>query len=293
MVFILLGGMWYFTSGSAPAEATKPQRVAAATAALELFAREDFYKNLPSQEQTFVGKLTRVEKEGQVGFGRFNPYRLVMKDDTREVYVGARGNVLLPFVGKQVRIVGKPVDLEVEGKNHREIWPARLEIVLDDKPSPKEEKGPAAPAAADPDKGEEVKVLGRAFLSGKISTERPYPGPRQEVIRSEEELQRLVGKEGVERLAKQLKVEAIDYKKHMLVHVTGGVHPTGGYRVEITGVKKDGKAGTLNVHWKLHTPRLGGAVTQAFTHPGELLLLERFEGDVRFVREAVAPDPKK
>ena len=98
----------------------------------ELFAKEDWYKGQPGKEQAFEGVLLRARRGG-AGFGRFNPYRLQMKDGTREVYVGSQGQLLEPYVGKRVRLTGKAVDMEVEGREHREIWPARLEVVQEDK----------------------------------------------------------------------------------------------------------------------------------------------------------------
>ena len=55
---------------------------------------------------------------------------------------------------------------------------------------------------------------------------------------------------------------------------------TGGYSVTVNKLQADDK--TLTVHWKLNTPKPGQPVTQAFTHPMQTLLVERFEGEVRF-----------
>ena len=99
--------------------------------AKDLFAKEDWYKGQPGKEQTFEGVLQRARRGG-AGFGRFNPYRLRMRGGTREVYVGSQGQLLEPYVGKRVRLTGKAVDMEVEGRQHREIWPARLEVVQED-----------------------------------------------------------------------------------------------------------------------------------------------------------------
>src|SRR5262245_30768958 len=63
---------------------------------LELFAAESFYKDQPGKEQEFIGVLKKADKGGGIGFGRFNPYRLEMSKDMREVYVGGKPNVLLP-----------------------------------------------------------------------------------------------------------------------------------------------------------------------------------------------------
>jgi hypothetical protein len=96
----------------------------------ELFAKESWYKDRPEKEQEFAGVLKRVQRKGDFGFARFNPFRLEMKDSAREVHVGDHKEVLLPYVGQRLKLIGKAVDMEVEGNQHHEIWPARL-IVLD------------------------------------------------------------------------------------------------------------------------------------------------------------------
>ena len=93
----------------------------------ELFGKEAWYKEQAGKEQDFVGVLKKSDRKGGIGFGRFNPYSLEMEKDKREVYVGGKPDILKPYVGLRVKITGKAVDLEVEGSNHREIWPARLE----------------------------------------------------------------------------------------------------------------------------------------------------------------------
>jgi len=101
------------------------------TGALELFAAEDWYKTQAGKEMDFVGVVRRADKKGgAIGFGRFNPFRLEMDKDTREIYIGGKPDLLATYAGKKVKITGKPVDMEVEGRRHREIWPARL-ILLD------------------------------------------------------------------------------------------------------------------------------------------------------------------
>ena len=88
-------------------------------------------------------------------------------------------------------------------------------------------------------------------------------------------------------LARVLKVESIDWKKQMVIFISGGTQRTGGYSVETKSLEiKDGK---LIVHWKLNTPK--GIVTQALTHPTQALLVDRFEGDVVF--DPTPPADKK
>jgi hypothetical protein len=120
---------------------------------LELFAKEDWYKNQQGKEVDVTGVLKKVESPKQAGFGRFNPYQLTittietvpvqvkvgdkivteyrqqLKVVEREVYVGGKNGVLDPYVGKTVKLTGKPVLMKVEGRTHDEIWPARLEVV--------------------------------------------------------------------------------------------------------------------------------------------------------------------
>ncbi len=101
----------------------------------ELFAAEEWYKKQKGEERAFVGLLERAPGSGPgtVGFARSNPYRLVMeekdKKSVREVHVSGKSGLLTPYVGKKVKLIGKAVDMEVEGKQHHEIWPARVELV--------------------------------------------------------------------------------------------------------------------------------------------------------------------
>jgi hypothetical protein len=139
----------------------------------------------------------------------------------------------------------------------------------DKKPDQKEEK--------------ELKVLSRGLWGAPVQV-----GKQQQlVIRSAKELIEATGatgenaeKQTLERLTKSLKVDKIDWKTQMVVIVSGGVKPTGGYSVEVTGLKVKDK--TLTVHWKLNSPKPGSFVTQIVTHPAQAVLVERFDGTVRF-----------
>jgi hypothetical protein len=81
-------------------------------------------------------------------------------------------------------------------------------------------------------------------------------------------------------LAYRFKVDAIDWKKHMVIVIYGGEQPTGGNRVELKSL--DVKDGRLTVHWKLNRPAPDAIVTQTRTYPTLVLLVDRFEGDVAF-----------
>jgi hypothetical protein len=271
----------------------------------ELFAGEEWYKKQAGKEQDFVGTLEKVDRGGRVGFGRSNPYRLKMKGDTREVYVGGKPNLLAPYVGKTVKLTGKAVDIEVEGNKHREIWPARVQLVKGDKTKGSfrfQELPPAqtypplrtalaatAPlafkVAEDKTKDKELKIQARGFWRAPA---KPGAAAQQLAFRHPGEAAKAMGLTGDGRsriqatrmLAQALKVPSIDWDKQMVVVVTAGAKPTGGYSVEITSLSVKDK--TLTVHWKLKSPGPGSIVTQAFTHPAQAVLTERFEGEVKF-----------
>jgi hypothetical protein len=134
------------------------------------------------------------------------------------------------------------------------------------------------------------KVLARAAWKGSGDK------PQQQVIRSADELAKFLGmagkgKEATGQLARQLKVDEIDWKKQMVVVVTAGVQRTGGYSVEVTNLEVKDK--TLSVRWKLNSPRPGGFVIQVLTHPGQAVLVERFDGKLNFLPAAKLKEKSK
>lgn len=267
----------------------------------ELFAAEDWYKGQEGKEQEFVGVLEKSKNAGRIGFGRNNPYRLVMKGDVREVYIGGKPQILAEYVGKTIKLTGKAVEIGVEGKRHREIWPARLEVMAGPrKDGFRFQEVPADPALKaflagarplvfvvdeDKTKEKEMKVQARGFWR---ASSRPGGAAQQLVIRSAAEAAKASGvpadgkgqELASQRLAQVFKVEKIDWDKQMVVVATAGAKPTGGYRVEVVSVAV--KDGAVQVKWKLHSPKPGSIVTQAFTHPGEAVLVEKAEGKVVF-----------
>jgi hypothetical protein len=145
--------------------------------------------------------------------------------------------------------------------------------------------------------GKALKIIARA--DWRYESARP-DGPktgRQLVIRSAAELvaatpfsrldapQEVVERMAGAELAKALKVDRIDWQKQMLVAVTAGVKSTGGWTVEIVSVRAADKIAA--VHSKVNAPK--GAVTTAFTHPGQVALVERFDGKIVFA----AAEPAK
>ena len=147
---------------------------------------------------------------------------------------------------------------------------------------------PANPPAA----GREVAVVGRAFWPDGW----PPEAPRQAwVVRSEEDLidPRLRAPEPVldrmraearAKYAKALRVDGIDFATQMVVGVSGGVQPAGS-RVEITRAETDRVGKSLTVYWRLQ-PAAAGRPAAGIAHPAEVVLLDRFGGDIRFQEEA-------
>lgn len=96
----------------------------------QLFADEQWYKQAKQREQVFEGVI-RKEPSPMATSGRWNPVRLHSKQGPIwEVYLGAKTEMLDAYVGSHVRITGKAIDMNVEGQEHREIWPAQIELVV-------------------------------------------------------------------------------------------------------------------------------------------------------------------
>src|SRR5205823_4513311 len=104
---------------------------------------------------------------------------------------------------------------------------------------------------------QELKIIAKAFW--------PYasarPGDKGDghklVLRSAAELvvatpfskldapQQVVEKKANDEIAKVLKIDGVDWQKRMLIVVTSGVKPSGGYSVEITDLKVADKTLTV------------------------------------------------
>ncbi len=253
-------------------------------ASKELFAKEDFYKEQKGKEEDFVGVLKyTAPPEGVVGIGRSNPYRLELegKNGFREVYVGGKNDLLKDYDGKKVKITGKAVELEVVGRVHKEIWPARIELVAEKPKEPKPkvvgDPKPIAPPPPVPEKDESCEKPAEAPKVVASTPGRLTGAGNEIIIRSEEEFKK-AGDDFLKTAATRFKVEKIDPAKQMIVIIGVGSRPTGGYSVEVTGTEV--KDGTLIIKWKENKPT--GIVTQAFTNPAVSVLLPKFEGKITF-----------
>jgi hypothetical protein len=295
------------TQDKAPSQSKDPP------AKLDLFEKEDWYKDQKGDVKDFVGVVSKVEQKGGVGFGRFNPYKFeykttkvltktvkvdgkdVVQETTvtetvlREIYVGGKAGILDAYIGKKVKLTGKEVHMEVEGTAHREIWPARLEVV---KP------------AADDDAccvDDELKIIAKARWPHVSSAPKSDKEGKQFVIKNAADLaanspnkdldanKEVVEKKATEEIAKLLKVDSIDWKKQMLVVVTGGVKSSGGWKIDVVSVTKGDKGCT--VAWLLEPPK--DFATAAFTHPSMMALVERCDGEAKFELAKSKPKAEK
>jgi hypothetical protein len=317
-VFLVLS-ICTLSAAAAPAPTDKEEP----PAKKELFAKEDWYKDQKEKEGTFSGVLQKKKDGGGIGIvQRFNPYQLLKTETvkvpvnravevaenvngvivkkvvtvteireekrvtTQDIYVGDKTDILDAYVGKNVKLTGKLVTMELEGQKIIEIWPAAVELLPDkDEKKPegkKDDKKPTDKVEGD----HEVKIIARGAWR---------PGSKEEaqhlVIRNAEELAKASGlekpdgegaqKKASEAVAKALKIDEIDWKKQMLIVVSAGRKNTGGYSVEITGIDR-AEDKQMTVHWKLNTPKPGGPVTQTITHPALTAVAERFGGKVVF-----------
>jgi hypothetical protein len=172
------------------------------------------------------------------------------------------------------------------------------EVKFDQLPTKGSGGAGSEPREAETGTGRAVKIEAQASWPDGWKEESPA---QQWVVRGEDDLvdprieapsdviERL-RREKVERYARALGVPAIDFQKQMIVGVSAGVQPTGGYRVEVTRVEedRDGKGATI-VLWRLRTPPPDQLAAQELTHPAEVVLIERREGLVQFRRVADAP----
>jgi hypothetical protein len=97
----------------------------------------------------------------------------------------------------------------------------------------------------------------------------------QVVVRSDAEWRTLW-----QRHAPGRNVPAVDFSKSMVVAVFLGSRPSGGYQVQITGVRSEGN--TMIVQWTESQPGRDQVAAQVMTAPAHIVTVPRHAGDVRF-----------
>jgi hypothetical protein len=172
------------------------------------------------------------------------------------------------------------------------------EVKFEQLPTKESAPGGSKPGEVEKARGRAVKIAAEAFWPDGWREEAPA---KAWVVRNEDDLvdPRIkapsdviarLRREKVEEYARAIGVKAIDFEKQMIVGVSAGVQPTGGYRVEITRVEngKEEKRG-ITVWWRLRAPPPDQGVAQKLTHPAEVVLVEHREGPVQFRRLADGP----
>jgi hypothetical protein len=99
--------------------------------------------------------------------------------------------------------------------------------------------------------------------------------PQQSVVRTPGEWQTLWQQHAPGR-----PLPTVDFEKNMVIAVFLGSRPSGGYQVQITGARTEGK--TLVVQWAERRPQPGQSASQVMTAPSHIAAVPRHEGEVRF-----------
>jgi VWFA-related protein len=131
---------------------------------------------------------------------------------------------------------------------------------------------PAAAGAASVPRGDSGPVQMQPINADMMSG---IDRPEQIVARTEPEWQALW-----QRHAPGRTPPAIDFAKNMVGAVFLGTRPSGGYQVQITGVRRDGNA--LVVQWSESRPAPGQVAAQVMTAPAYIATVPRHTGEVRF-----------
>jgi VWFA-related protein len=133
-------------------------------------------------------------------------------------------------------------------------------------PAPAAPVAPVAPVA--PSTPVQTTTINSDMMSG-------IDRPEQLVLRTAAEWQT-----AWQRHAPGRPAPGVDFNKNMVVAVFLGSRPSGGYQVEITGVRTNGK--TLVVQWAERQPGPGQMAAQVMTAPSHIVTVPRHEGEVRF-----------
>jgi hypothetical protein len=87
-----------------------------------LYANEEWYRSRAEPERTWQGRLeTKKTVEGPNSRTAVR-FALITTNESLSIYAPTHNNGLRRFVGRQVRIRGKLVDLSGEGYG-KELWP--------------------------------------------------------------------------------------------------------------------------------------------------------------------------
>lgn len=80
-------------------------------------------------------------------------------------------------------------------------------------------------------------------------------------------------------------VPRVDFDKEMVVAVFLGEKPTGGYKLEITGIDEDRGKGQLRIVLRESKPPVGSIAIQALTQPYQIVRVKKSDLTTTFVTE--------
>ena len=260
--------LWCCLSAATPAEDLPDLK------AITLLAGTDEYKAADGAEAVYVGVIENNPGDGTAGKAtRFNAYRFRGKDAAgkefvRELYVPGKAFLLASYVGRRVRVTGKPADVPADGRVYAELWPAQVE-------------GAAGVATI-------LKTDGVYARCGWQPDEARRVGKHVFVYHDDRDLAaglRLTGDAAAANglLAQKLGVPAIDWAKQMVVTVAAGLRGADVDRLTVTRVQAKDRA--LTVSYRLTTTAGAGG----FGYPAETILVDRFDGAVHAEEETAAP----
>ena len=144
-------------------------------------------------------------------------------------------------------------------------------------------------AQADKTKERELRIRARGNWLGAAKLD---AAAVQRVIHSPAEAAQAMGLPGgprgetlaAQRVSQVLGGTPVDWARQMVIVVTAGAKRTGGYGVQVVKVETGGDK-SMTVHYRLTSPRPGSAVPQMVSHPGTAVLVDRVDGEPRFVEE--------
>jgi hypothetical protein len=289
----------------------------AVAAKIDLLIDDATYKKSAAKEYELAGKLTKstadnagpassycmeivvfrsVTVEREVNGKKLSTTEVVPETVKQFIYFGNKGDALNPYAGKTIKLTGKLLEANVAPNSTNIFWPGRLELwdpkakVEEDEGCCVEEKDTALKIYAKTDwpfvngvqgdgkKGQQFAIRSAAELVAKANAGAVAAGKQDGVEKKQ-----------TAEIAKLLGVDSIDWKKQMLVVVSGGEKSTGGWKIDIAAVTKSEKGATVS--WALTPPT--GVATQAFTHPALVALVDRCEGDIQFLMTTLGKTASK
>jgi PrcB C-terminal len=99
--------------------------------------------------------------------------------------------------------------------------------------------------------------------------------PREAIVRSQTELAALWKSHAGPQSA-----PSVDFSANVVAAVFLGTRPTGGFRVDILGTRREGQA--LVIDYAERAPGREDIVPQVLTTPFHIVALPRYEGTIRF-----------